>query len=550
MQDQNPLKRTLSTPLSRRELLRLVGLTTGGLLLAACTQSSPEPSDETTPDPDAGTAAPDSDPTTGTTPGTDSPQRGGRLRWGTDRTPDGFLDPALATGLPLTFANWIYEPLINIDEEFGTLIPRLAVSWEPEEGGSTWVFELRQGVRFHHGREFVADDVVHTFERILDPDFGSPGRAVFSNIVAVEAVDDYTVRFRLDAPNADFPTNVTGFQAKIVPHDLTNDEINAAPRGTGPFTIDNYANADRIVFQRNDDYWEEGKPYLDELEVVSVPEATTLINVLQAGDIDAVRIVPGALRPIVEADPNLKVLYGAPINKEYIFMRLDVEPFTDERVRRAFKLIPDRAAMTDLAWPDQSALPDDDNPIIPTSPVRAETDIWQQDLDEARRLLEEAGYGDGLEIDLWTINDQYGVIEFCLAFADWAQQAGVTVSIQGVPQDRYYAENWLEVSLGTVGWSPRTTADEQLRVAYTSDAPWNETRYKSAEFDAMLDEALAETDPQRRSDLYEQIQRKLITEGGQIIHAHYPNAAAVRQNVHGYRYHPLDDIDPRNIWLS
>ena len=573
MKPSNRANSSISKPLSRRTLLKVTGLATGGLFLAACEAAVPDleetpvvaptptPDEELAPVPDEPTPTPDEptpEPTPTpdeellpeATPDPDEPRRGGRLRWGIERMPDGFLDPALATGVTLIFANWIYEPLVAIDEDYAELIPRLATSWHSEEDARVWVFELREGVQFHHGREFVAEDVLHTFERILDPDFGSPGQPIFANVIDIEALDDYTVRFELENANADFPVSLTGFQPKIVPHDLSDEEINSEPRGTGPFRIDNYVNADRIVFYRNEDYWQEGRPYLDTLETITIPESTTLVNALQAGDIDAIRMLPVPLLPIVEGDPNLNIEYGPPTQKEYMFMRLDVEPFSDDRVRRAFKLIPDREAMTELVWGDQPAHVDDDNPVIPTSPVHVETDIWQQDLEEARRLLEEAGYGDGLEVDLYAINDQYGVVEFCLAYADWAGQAGVTVNIVGVPQDRYYAENWLEVSFGTVGWSARTTADEQLRIAYHSEAPWNETRYQSEEFDAMLDEALAETDEERRVELYEEIQRKLITEGGQIIHAHHPLGAGVRDNVHGYRLHPLDDVDPRNVWLD
>ena len=573
MTNQDPNKNGLLKPFSRRTLLKMTGLATGGLLLAACeavvpdleetpvVAPTPTPDEELTPVPDEPTPTPeeptpeptptpDEEPTPEPTPALDEPRRGGQLRWGTELTPEGFLDPALATGLPGTFANWIYEPLVAIDEDYAELIPRLATSWHAEDDGRAWVFELREGVQFHHGREFVAEDVVHTFERILDPEFGSPARPVFDNIIDIEALDDYTVRFELETANADFPVSLTGLQPKIVPYDLTNDEVNSEPRGTGPFRIDNYVHSDRITFYRHEDYWEEGRPYLDELEVISIPESTTLVNALQAGDIDVIRVMPAPLLPIIEGDENLEMLFGPPVHKEHIFMRLDVEPFNDDRVRRAFKLIPDRQAMTELIWGDVPAHVDDDNPVIPTSPVRIESDIWQQDLEEARRLLEEAGYEDGLEVDLYAINDLYGVMEFCLAYADWAQEAGVTVNIVGVPADRYYAEDWLEVSFGTVEWLPRTTADEQLRVQYTSEAAWNETRYQSEEFDAMLDEALAETDQERRAELYEEIQRMLITEGGQIIHAHHARGAAVRQDVHGYRYHPLEGFDPRDVWLS
>ena len=558
-------------PLSRRTLLKLTGLATGGLFLAACEAAVPDleetptpevtppPVDEPTPTPEEEptptpeeepTPTPVEEPTPEVTPDPDEPRRGGRLRWGIHSTPDGFFDPALATGFPMWTSGFVYEQLVGIDENYAELIPRLATSWDAEEDGRAWVFELRQGVMFHHGREFVAEDVVHTFERIIDPDFASPARSVFAALTEIEAVDDYTVRFHLDTANADFPVLLTGMQPKIVPHDLTDEEINSEPRGTGPFRIDNYANAERIVFYRHEDYWDEGRPYIDELETITIPEATTLINTLQAGDLDSVYLIPPPLMSIVDADENLELMFGPPVQKDMLFMRLDVEPFNDDRVRRAFKLIPDREAMAELVWGDIPVHVDDDNSVVPTSPWRVETDIWQQDLDEARRLLEEAGYGDGMEIDLYAMNDQYGVVEFSLAFADWAAQVGVTVNIVGVPQDRYYAENWLEVSFGTVEWTPRPTADEQLRIAYHSEAPWNETRFQNEEFDALLDEAVGETDQERRAELYDEIQRILITEGGKIIHAHYPNASAVRDHVRGFVYHPLDAFDPRTVWLE
>lgn len=519
-------------PLSRRRFISLTGGAAAGLLLAACAQATPAPA---TPPAEV---APD------------EPRHGGRLRWASIGEPEGFFDPALSTGMPMWTACWVYEPLVDIAEDYATLIPRLATSWEAEEGGEVWTFGLRQGVRFHHGREFVAEDVLHSIGRVTDPDFGSPGQAMFSQIVDMDAVDDHTVRFRLQAPNADLPVQMAAFQGKIVPHDLTDEEINSEPRGTGPFTIDTYANADRIVFTRNDDYYVDGLPYLDELESIAIPEATTLANALRAGEVDVYSRVSPAILPTLEGLEDVHVQWTTAIQKTHLFMRLDQPPFDDDRVRRAFKLIADREAMARVVWGDIPVHVEDDNPIIPTNPYHLETDIWQQDLEEARNLLEEAGYGDGLEVTLWAINNLHGVLEYSLAYADWAREAGVTVNVEGVPSGRYYAEQWLEVPFGTVEWTPRLNADEQLRIAYHSDADWNETRYRNPEFDRLLDEARAEVDDERRRELYADLQRMLILEGGQIIPCHYPDAWAVRSHVRDHEPHPYSGLDPRRVWLS
>ncbi len=452
-------------------------------------------------------------------------------------------------GVPIFFNHWVYENLVDVDPDYNE-IPRLAESWTPEQGGKVWVFNLRQGVRWHHGREFEAEDVLHTFRQILGDDFGSPGKAVYGRIEALDAPDASTVRFTLVDANADFPIQLAAFQGRIVPHDLSDEEINSRPRGTGPFRIDTYANADRIRFTRNEDYWIKGRPYLDEIEFVSIPEQSTMASALRAGEVDLIMRVSAQLTQTLRDAPGIELAFTPAMIKHQMFMPVDAPPFDDDLVRRAFKLIGDRMAMTEIAWPEFPARPEDDNPVIPPSPFRIDTSIWRQDLQQARRLIEEAGHGAGLEVTLWAISDLPGVVDFNLAFAGWAKEIGVTVNVEPIKSDIYYADKWLQVPFGTVSWSPRTTVDDQLRVAYTTGAKWNETHFSDAELDRLLDEALAETDRSRRAALYADVQRRLITDGGQIIPYHYPIAAARAANVHGFRVHPLNELEARDIWLA
>lgn len=478
-----------------------------------------------------------------------APKQGGKVRWGMTREAAGPFDPALAVGSTSYYNHWVYESLVDIDEDYANVIPRLAESWQPEDQGRAWVFQLRKGVLFHHGREFQADDVLYTFKRILDPDFGSSARAIFQAVQDVAKLDAYTVRFTLAKSNADFPVQLSAFNARIVPHDLTNEQIEREPRGTGPFRIDRYAHADRISFYRNQDYWVEGIPYLEEVEFLSIPEPMTLANAVLAGEVDVYHSATSQIVQVVQNKTGIRIVPTPPLDKHQMFMQIDTEPFNDDRVRRAFKLIGDRAVMTKVAWPDIQARPDDDNPVIPPSPFHIDTAIWKQDLAEAKRLISEAGQ-EGLEVTLWAINDDPGILEFCLVFANWAKEAGVTIHVEGIKSDRYYAEKWPNVPFGTVNWAGRATVDEQLRIAYHSEAPWNETHYRNPAFDELLDKALAETDEEKRAGMYAELQQMLIREGGQIIPYHYPRISIVRNRVQDYKPHPLSGLNPRYVWVS
>ncbi len=525
--------------MGRRQFLRWVTLAGGGALLTSCAPAVQSPVPGATP------MATEPSAMSGT-----QPNRGGTVRWAMTREAAGAFDPALAVGSTGWYNHWVYESLVGIDASYSQLVRRLATSWEPDEEGKVWTFDLRKNVKFHHGREFVAADVIHTFERILDPDFGSSANVIFSQIEDLTVVDDHTVRFALSSANADFPSQLSNWNARIVPHDLSDEEIEREPRGTGPFTIDEYAHADRIAFYKFDDYWLEDKPYVDQVEFVTIPEATTLANALRAGEVDVYHLVTNQMIEVLREDPEIAIVPTPPMDKHQIYMQIDQPPFDDDRVRRAFKLIGDRVAMTEVAWPDMPATPDDDNPVVPANRFHIDTDIWNQDLDEARRLLSEAGYEDGLEVTLWTMNDEPGVLEFALLFADWAKGAGATINVEGVKTDRYYAEQWMQVPFGTVAWSPRSTADEQLRVAYHSEAVWNETHYRDPEFDRLLDDALAELDDDKRAEMYAELQQKIITEGGQIIPYHYARVSATRRAVQNYKPHPLNGLDPREVWLA
>ncbi len=530
--------------ISRRQFMRGAAMAAVSAVLAACApKAAPLPAPQPTQAPPT-SALPTAIPTAA------GPRRGGTLRFGMTEEASGPFNPLLALASTSYFNHWVYESLVDVDPQLANAIPLLAESWTPQENARVWTFNLRRGVKWHHGREFVAEDALSTFRKITDPNYGASAAVQFTNIADMDTPDDYTMRFSLNAPNADFPITLAYIYSKIVPYDLTEEQIEHEPRGTGPFRIDHYEAADRIAFYRNQDYWMPGIPYLDEVQFVSIPEATTMANALQAGEVDIYLLAPGQIVRMLKDDPNIVAEDTVPVSVNEIYMDLSQKPFDDDRVRRAFKLIGDRLAMSKVAWPDLPVRVVDDNPVLTTNLFHIDTDIWKQDLAEAKRLIQEAGYTNGLEVTLWAINDIPGFLEFSLAFAEWAKQAGVTVKVESVPADPYYSEQWMVEPLGTVEWWTKPTVDQDLRIPYYSTAEWNETHYKNPEFDRLLDEALGELDKAKRADMYARLQRMLIEEGGQIIAYHAPMRCLARKRVQGFVPHPNAGLDPRRVWLA
>src|SRR5262249_13317844 len=147
----------------------------------------------------------------------------------------------------------------------GKLEPSLAQSWTTSADGKTWTFKLRQGVKFHNGRELVADDVKYTYERVLDPKLGSGGRGYLSAIEHIEEVDKYTVRITTKQPSASLLAGMAGNWSSIVPREIP--DLRRTAVGTGPFILQEWVPQSHIKARKNPDYWDKGKPYVDAVEI-------------------------------------------------------------------------------------------------------------------------------------------------------------------------------------------------------------------------------------------------------------------------------------------
>ena len=462
------------------------------------------------------------------------------------------LDPAIVNSASdIAITSDVYDNLLIVQEDL-SLKPELATSWEPNEDLSSYTFHLRKGVRFHHGKDFKAEDVLFTFNRLMDPVLDSPVRSVFATTVQdIVAVDDYTVRFDLNGPNGFFIPSFSLFQARILPADVDVSRLTLEEFGSGPFKILEHRPGERTILERFDDYWEEGSPYLDELIFLLIPEPATRLQALLSGDVDLVYELAAHSVAAVEAHSDTAVIDNTTLSWIGLPMRNDTPPFDNKLVRKAFQLATDRATINQAAYLGRGSVAYD-HPIHPSDPLFT-TKCKPPDYNPqaAKALLAEAGYPDGIDVILYTADAGPALIELAVAYKEVAAPAGIRVDVQRVSPDGYYDMVWNHEAFTTVRWSARPTPDQALTIQNLSGAAWNAPKYNNPEFDALVVRARGEPF-EKQKETYAEIQCMLIDDVPRISVAFQPSFYGVRKSVRGVLPHPLSSNGVRfhYAWLD
>ena len=521
--------------------LLMAALLAAALLALGCSggeEATPGPGQALEP---AGTPSPDSV----------LPKRGGTLRVAVVKDHSTF-DPPIVLAVPdIIVTQQAYDNLILRDPDDLSLIPMLAQSWESNDDLTQFTFYLRPGVKFHHGKEFKAEDVVYTFKRLLDPEVGSPIAATLDFVTNVVALDELTVRFDLDSPNTYLPDLVALYHARIIPSDIDPERLANEEFGTGPFILKEYVVDERIVMVRNPDYWWEGRPYLDEVILFYIPEPETRAEALKSSAVDVIHDLIASNVPTLEAHPETRVSVAASAAYLNLAMDITVPPFDNILVRRAIQAATDREAILQAAQFGEGGIAYD-HPIPPGDPhfwEGSKEAVPPYDVDLAKALLEEAGYPSGLDLILYTSTSAGTMVEMAVAFKDKAAPAGIQVTIQREPEENYWTDVWMVKPFTTVSWGGRAP-DEALSVVYKSNAKWNESRYNNPRVDELIIKARSQADPADRRETYGEIQRILIDEVPRIIPVFGPEFQGLRLNVRDCEANQKSSLLLYRCWLD
>jgi peptide/nickel transport system substrate-binding protein len=539
----------LTASLSRRAFLRrsallAVSLPAISALLAACADAEPEP--PAVPDVDE-TPVPDDDEVEEVTPEPDE-RRGGTVRVGVPGTADNF-DPHLQVTFESIWPNgMMYSRVVRINADM-EVEPDLAVSWEPSEDGTEWYFELRDDVLFHNGREFTAEDVVHSIRRVKDPDEGTAFASQIEMVEDLEAVSDTELTVYLTAPYADLLYVLGFYPFRIIPIEEA-DSLSTDPVGTGPYRLRSHSPDERTVLERFEDYFNlEEEAFLDEIHYIKMDEETARLTALTGGTIDFVNEISPPALPMVEDTPGIVMEEVTTGSYHTIIMMVTDPPFDDVRVRQAFKAVMDRGQFVQAVLQGYG-VEAADQPVPPIDPMYGDVPIPERNIEHARELLAEAGYPDGIDIELHTTAGRVGLQESALTFQELASEAGIRVEVTNHPVDAYWADIWMQRPFHMSNWGQRPNADLALSVAYLDGAPWNESRWVNERFEELVRTARETLDEDERRELYREAQEILSEDGAVGIPYFMSVMGAWSERLHGYQMNPMRQVDLHRVWLE
>jgi peptide/nickel transport system substrate-binding protein len=482
-----------------------------------------------------------------------SPKRGGVLKLAVPSAARR-LDPAIhGASEEFVISQAIFNNLVRVDAKLNPQ-PELASDWNVSSDGKVWTFNLRKGVKFHHGREFTSQDVDFTIKRLLNPATASMGRSLFSMVQAIETPSPYVVKFNLSDPYADLPMMFGAVYCRILPFDAAAD-VAKTPIGTGPFKMKEFVPADHVTMVRNTDYWEKDAagnplPYVDELRQVTIPEQAAQIAALTGGSVHILWEAPNTAVSTLKADPNVKVLETNSPAYHEISIWVNVPPFNDQRVLTALKLSLDRDQLIKAAL-NGFGTPSNDNPVSAVSPFWVDTGMKKRDIAKAKALMTEAGHGAGLDVELITTPDRVGLVEFAVGVKEMSAPAGFRINIKSVPYDVYTARYNRKHNFNMQNWNGRPTIDETLYPYFHSKGSYKELyNWSNKEVDQLLDDGRKEGDLKKRKEIYARVQRILVDVGPPVIPYHRPYIMALNKQVQGYEIHPIRWVDVRRVWLS
>ncbi|WP_341212775.1 ABC transporter substrate-binding protein [uncultured Limimaricola sp.] len=433
------------------------------------------------------------------------------------------LDPAIG----YDWQNWsmiksIFDGLMDYVPGTTDLRPGLAESYEISDDGLTYTFQLRPGVVFHNGREMTAEDVKYSLDRVTKPETQSPGAGFFGAIAGYDAaasgeaeglsgvkvIDEATVEITLSRPDATFLHVMALNFASVVPQEAVEaagGDFGKEPVGTGAFRLGDWTIGQRLVFEKNPDYWREGIPYLDQITFEVGQEPIVALLRLQNGEVDVPGDgIPPAKFVEVMSDPAQaeRVVEGGQLHTGYITLNTKIAPFDDVKVRQAVNMAINKERITQII--NGRAVPAT-QPLPPSMPGYTEGyEGYAYDVEAAKALLAEAGHADGFETELFVMNTDPNP-RIAQAIQQDLSQIGIDASIQSLAQANVIAAG------GEEGQAPMIWSGGMAWIADFPDASnfygpilgcagavpggWNWSWYCNEDLDAMAAEADAMADP-------------------------------------------------------
>jgi peptide/nickel transport system substrate-binding protein len=469
-----------------------------------------------------------------------TPTPGGILKVGLQADPTA-LDPQKQN---LT-AIWhvvehIYNGLTRVKPDL-SIEPCLAEGWEISEDGLSYMFVLREGVTFHDGTPLKASDVKFTFERLVAPETASTAAAELSSVKSIEATDDRTVVMTLTAPDASLLASLAGGSLVVYSEAFVkanNNDVSQVAMGTGPFKFVEYVPNTRIVLEKNPDYWEEGLPYLDGIEMTIAADDTSRTAAIVSGAVDFIEYVP--LRDVdsLQQDPNLTLAGDSNTNIRFIGLNLSKEPFDNLQVRQAIAAVVDRDAMLGPTvfghgTPTEVLFP-------PDFWAALQQEVRPPDVEAAKALMAEAGYPDGFTTTITSWAQYSFLSNAAIVLQEQLRQIGIEAELNLVENATMNQEVYVDKTydIAVTGDSAYVDPNGVIRLYFKTGESSNFMDYSNPEVDKLIDQGIAVTDQEERARIYQEIQRILLEDLPWINLFVANQYEAMKNTVKGYVHIP------------
>lgn len=497
----------------------------------------------------------------------------GALIVGTETDIEGF-DPGHAGALATTrVLNTVLEGLVKYEPGTVELIPLLATEVPSLENGGitedglTYTFKLREGVTFHDGAAFNAEAVKMSYQRLYDKEFefyDSTNTSGFflTSLTSVDVIDDFTVSFTLEAPNAAFVELSNIFAGKILSpkaiQELPPEQWAEGSYGTGPFKLKNWEKGVVIELERNEEYWGE-KPALKSLYFRPIPEPTARVAALLNNEVDMIVVVPPDAIESIKSNPDLVYEQGPSLHYWFIQLNTAAPPFDDVRVRQAVNYAVNKEGLANdiLAG---SAVPATQPMPAANWSYNPEIEGYPYDPEKARALLEEAGYGDGLSLNMIIPQSGSGMmvpVQMNEYIQGNLRDVGIEVQIQSYEWVSYLgiwgAGLTDEITMGnqSIMASEPYVADFLLAGSFVpANGGWNIGYYDNPEVSALLAEALISPDREVRKESYFPAWEMITEDAPWIFVVNDLQPMAFNKKVQGYLTNPAYVIDFTTISIA